>query len=58
MVMPILFYGTPAIHPESKGNIQMFERVQKRGLRFIFGKHLPPVAEQKLMPVQMQLLDV
>jgi hypothetical protein len=55
MVKPILFYGTPAIHPESKGNIQKFERMQKRALRFIYGKHLPPVAEQKLMPVQMQL---
>jgi len=55
MVKQILFYGIPAIHPESKGNIKKFEGVQKRGQRFIYGKHFPPVAEQKQMPVQMQL---
>jgi Reverse transcriptase (RNA-dependent DNA polymerase)/Endonuclease-reverse transcriptase len=56
LVKPILYYSSPAWHPETKTNIDKMERVQNRALRFIHGSHLPPAAQQKIMPVQMQLL--
>jgi hypothetical protein len=55
LVKPILFYGTPAWHPETKRNIGKMVRLQRRSLRFIYGSHLPPVDQQKMMPVEMQL---
>ncbi|MGL5405370.1 MAG: hypothetical protein ACRDCT_21800, partial [Shewanella sp.] len=54
MVKPILFYGTPAWHPESKGNVEKIEKIQRRALKFIHGKSAPAV-DKKLMPVCKQL---
>jgi Reverse transcriptase (RNA-dependent DNA polymerase) len=55
MVKPILFYGSPAWHPETKTNTDKIERMQRRALKFVYGNNLPPREHQKIMPVQMQL---
>jgi hypothetical protein len=55
LVKPILYYASPAWHPESKTNIGQIEKIQSRAMRFIHGNNVPPAAQQKIMPVQMQL---
>jgi Reverse transcriptase (RNA-dependent DNA polymerase) len=55
LVKPIMMYGQPSWHPTSKGNTSNLERIQKRGLHFIFGRHLPPPRQQGIMPISMQL---
>ena len=55
MVKPILFYGTPAWHPETKANTEKIERVQRRALKFIHGSNPPLSTQKKVMPVHMQL---
>jgi hypothetical protein len=54
MVKPILFYGTPAWHP-NKTNITQIDRVQRRALKFIHGSNEPRTQQKKIMPVEMQL---
>jgi hypothetical protein len=55
LVKPIMMYGQPSWHPTSQGNTSSLEKVQKRGLHFIFGRHLPPPRQQGIMPISMQL---
>ncbi|CAB3384673.1 Hypothetical predicted protein [Cloeon dipterum] len=52
MIKPLMFYGTPAWHPSTQCNIQNFERVQNRALRFVHGRH---VSEKELLTVHQQL---
>jgi hypothetical protein len=40
IVKPILFYGTPAWHPNNT-NIKQIHRVQQRALKFIHGSNAP-----------------
>jgi hypothetical protein len=54
LVKPIMTYGLPAWHPNNS-DVAMLEGVQKRALHFIHGRQLPPVREQKLMPIEMHL---
>ncbi|CAB3384939.1 Hypothetical predicted protein [Cloeon dipterum] len=49
LVKPKLFYGNPAWHPSTKTNIEKMCRVQNRVLHFIYGRHVPPPAQQKLL---------
>jgi hypothetical protein len=55
LVKPIMTYGLPAWHPDTISNVAMLDGVQKRALHFIHGRQLPPVSEQKLMPINMHL---
>jgi hypothetical protein len=54
MVKPILFYGTPAWHPNGT-NIKKIDRVQQRALKFIHGSNAPIKKQKKIKPVEMQL---
>jgi hypothetical protein len=54
MVKPILFYGTPAWHP-NKTNITKIDKVQSRALKFIHGSNASVEKQKKIMPVEMQL---
>jgi len=56
LVKPIMTFGLPAWHPTTSENIKKLDQVQRRALHFIHGKHLPPVAEQQLMPMAMHLV--
>ncbi|CAB3387693.1 Hypothetical predicted protein [Cloeon dipterum] len=56
LVKPKLFYGNPAWHPLTKTNIEKKCRVQNRALYFIYGRHVPPPAQQKLLSVPAQLV--
>ncbi|CAB3379727.1 Hypothetical predicted protein [Cloeon dipterum] len=55
LVKPILMYGLPAWHPTTQENMTKLERVQKRALRFIYGRQPPPPQETNIMPVEMHL---
>jgi len=56
LVKPILFYGTPAWSPiNTDANMNKLIKMQKRGLHFIHGKHLPPVRDQNMLTIEMQL---
>jgi Reverse transcriptase (RNA-dependent DNA polymerase) len=54
MVKPILFYGTPAWHP-NKTNVTKIDKVQSRALKFIHGSNASIEKQKKIMPVEMQL---
>jgi hypothetical protein len=54
MVKPILFYGTPAWHPNNT-NITNIEKVQSRALKLIHGRSAPIKNQKKIMPVEMEL---
>jgi len=55
MVKPLMFYGTPAWHPSTQTNVAKFERVQKRALRFVYGRHIPEAPKTELLTVPQQL---
>ncbi|CAB3387866.1 Hypothetical predicted protein [Cloeon dipterum] len=55
MVKPLMFYGTPAWHLSTQCNIQKFERVQNRALRFVHGWHVSEKARKELLTVHQQL---
>jgi hypothetical protein len=55
LVKPIWSFGLPAWHPSTDEDINKLERVQKKALHFIHGRNLPPVRDQKIMPVAMHL---
>ncbi|CAB3368687.1 Hypothetical predicted protein [Cloeon dipterum] len=55
MVKPLMFYGTPAWHPSTQCNVQKFERVQNRALRFVHGRHVSEKARKELLTVHQQL---
>jgi hypothetical protein len=55
LVKPIMTYGLPAWHPSTKENTNKLERVQKRALHFIHGRHLPPSCKTDIMPIDMHL---
>jgi hypothetical protein len=56
LVKPLMTYGLPAWHPTTQENINKLERVQRRALHFIYGRQLPPVADQKVLPMAMHLV--
>jgi Reverse transcriptase (RNA-dependent DNA polymerase) len=55
MVKPLLFYATPAWHPSTQINVEKFEKVQKRALRFVYGRHIPEESKTQLLTVRQQL---
>jgi hypothetical protein len=55
MVKPLMYYGTPAWHPSTKANEAKFERVHKRALRFVYGRHIPEQSKTQLLSVNQQL---
>ncbi|CAB3384667.1 Hypothetical predicted protein [Cloeon dipterum] len=56
LVKPKLFYGTPAWHPWSKANIRKIARTQNKALHFIYGRHVPPPQNMKMLSVPAQLV--
>ncbi|CAB3374422.1 Hypothetical predicted protein [Cloeon dipterum] len=54
MVKPLMFYGTPTWHPSTQCNIQKFERVQNRALRFVHGRNVSEKARKELLTVHQQ----
>jgi len=55
MVKPLMFYGTPAWHPSTEVNKTKLERVHKRALRFVYGRHIPEQNKTQLLNVDQQL---
>ncbi|CAB3387251.1 Hypothetical predicted protein [Cloeon dipterum] len=51
-----LFYGTPAWHPWTKANIGKMARTQNKSLHFIYGHHVPPPQNMKMLSVPAQLV--
>ncbi|CAB3387287.1 Hypothetical predicted protein [Cloeon dipterum] len=56
LVKPKLFYGTPAWHPWTKANIGKMARTQNKALHFIFGRHVQPPQNMKMLSVLAQLV--
>jgi hypothetical protein len=56
MVRPLLLYGTPAWHPTTQENLLKLERIQRKGLRFIYGASPPTPAVSKILPLASHLL--
>ncbi|CAB3387412.1 Hypothetical predicted protein [Cloeon dipterum] len=56
LVKPKLFYGTPAWHPWTKANIGKMARTQNKALHFIYGSHVPPPQNMKMLSVPAQLV--
>ncbi|CAB3374662.1 Hypothetical predicted protein [Cloeon dipterum] len=56
LVKPKLFYGTPAWHPWTKANIGKMARTQNKALHFIYGRHVPPPQNMKMLSVPAQLV--
>jgi hypothetical protein len=55
MVKPLMFNGTPAWHPSTQVNVDKFVKVQKRALRFVYGRHIPEESKSQLLTVRQQL---
>ncbi|CAB3388561.1 Hypothetical predicted protein [Cloeon dipterum] len=55
MVKPLTLYGTPVWHPSTQSNINKFERVQNRALRFVHGRDVSENASKELLTVHQQL---
>jgi hypothetical protein len=55
LVKPVWSFSLLAWHPFNLVDTQKLESLQKRALHFIHRRNLPPVRDQKIMPVAMHL---
>jgi hypothetical protein len=59
LIRPNITYGAPAWHPTSVDNVNKLERVQKRAMRFIYGKNnVPHAGVTNILPLRQQLLHI